>query len=234
MTQETTKEFGARLRMAVNAHPNTPASNFGRQTWLRERLAKEENRKVSANAVHKWMNGDARPREDNIRAIAKLLSIDEAWLSMGITPNSKPATAPAGDMQGSPFGAHAGTLLLAGLVQSLGGTVIFAPRDEPVTDLWVDMGKGRQAITVVSPEEHGGSLMAVVTEPVGDNRLIGCFVEPCDNASACLDLYDLTDCPRQKLGGYSIINLERRPGRKLKVEGSRGLVNPAGSITELV
>lgn len=224
--QTTTKEFAARLVMAVDGHPLAPASPFGRQSWLREKLKNEAKTPVSANSVHKWMNGTARPREDKIRALARILGVDELWLSMGKSPASKSVEAET-QVQGK-----AAVLLLAGLIEMNGGRVTFLGDEQP-GDLHANIGNRQITIIVVTPDSRGTSQTVVVSEPVGNARIVA-VCPAANNHTVGIDLFDLTAAPRQSFGGYSIIQLERRKDGKMKAEGVRGLFGPLDSVLSLV
>lgn len=228
MSQETTKEFAVRLKMAVEAHPLAPETVFGRQSWLREKLEKETGIEVSANAIHKWMNGTSRPREDSIRALARILGVDYLWLSFGRTPSSE---APVDSKPVS--SSNAGSLILAGLVQAAGGSAIFAGREEAAS-VYVNSPEGQVGIVVADCVERAGSLLAVIPEPVGKNRIVAVLPRSCEASSACVGLFDLTDVPRQNFGGYSVISLSMHKDGRLKAVGVSTLLDPAGSVAELV
>ncbi len=71
--QKTAIEFGERLSQAVEAYPSAPTTAHGRLSWLQRELKKHGGVKVSVNMVHTWMHGLSRPRDDNLRALARLL-----------------------------------------------------------------------------------------------------------------------------------------------------------------
>lgn len=228
MSQNTTKEFSFRLRQAVDGNPMAPPSDFGRQAWLREKLQKEAGLKVSPNTLHKWFNGTARPREDNIRTIAKVLSVDDVWLALGRRP-----LADASSIQEQATRANGATLVLAGLFEMKGSRVTF-PSDDDGVNLWVDSGKGRIGLTVVTPQVKGEAVSFIVPEPVGSNRIVSLGIpDQCDN-SVCMDILDLTDCPRQNFGGFSVIQAEVRDGGRIKLPQKRSLVSPLGDLNDLV
>lgn len=74
------EDFNRRLKQACDDNPNIPPYGHGRQVYVSNKL------KVSQEAVRKWFTGEARPRTDKMRALANLLEVDEAWLSLGIEP----------------------------------------------------------------------------------------------------------------------------------------------------
>jgi hypothetical protein len=50
---------------------------------------------------------------------------------------------------------------------------------------------------------------------------------------ACLSVIDITEVPRQSLGGYSVVVLKARKDCKFKAEGQRALLAPISSLDEL-
>jgi len=70
---------------------------------------------------------------------------------------------------------------------------------------------------------------------VGDARVIAVFaVAPrSETTTICLSVLDLTGCPCQTLGGYSIVVLEARKDGRFKAEGQRALIAPLAKFEEL-
>lgn len=231
MPQSSTKEFSHRLQQAVDGHPLAPENTFGRQSWLREKLEREGKLKVSPNTLHKWFNGTARPREDNIRTLARVLGVDDVWLSLGRRPVMDDATVRSQAAQ-----ATGAALLLAGLFETRGNRVAFPEAKDEGVSLFIDIGTGRRAITVVTPQVKGDTISFVVPEPVRDNCIVSVQTrkapEPCP-ASACVDILDLTGCERQNFGGFSVIQGELRKDGRIQVPGQRQLVAPLGDLSDL-
>lgn len=226
---ETTIEFSHRFIRAVEGHPRAPTTAHGRQVWVRERLKKEAALTVSANTLSKWFNGTARPRPDNIRKIAKVLQVDEVWLAMGQTPGQQESSRIAGAER-----AKGAVLLVAGLVEMAGGRVTFPGKEQTHTDLQVNLDGDRFDVMVVVLTEQAGSSSCFVPEPVGGARILA--VAPgmsCDNASACINLYDLTDVERQNLGGFSVIKLEAQAENSFKAPGLSRLLRPLDSVGKI-
>lgn len=71
------------------------------------------------------MHGLSRPREDNVRALAKLLQVDEVWLTLGRKPS-----ASAEQVAAEATRASGAVLLVAGLIEVNGGRVTFPSKDE--------------------------------------------------------------------------------------------------------
>lgn len=212
--------------MSLDASRRAPQKEVGRQSWLRERLAKEKGIDVSPNSVHKWVNGSSRPREDNIRAIAEILEVDEIWLSLGRMPTAGLSKKSDAQSEGSATGVSPGALILAGLLQRAGGNVVFADKDDAAS-LYANTGSGSTGVIVVECEEREGSLVAVIPEPVANNRIATVLLDD----SSRVGVYDLTDKPRQNFGGYSIMSLTRREDGRLEIDGSA--VSPTRSVREL-
>jgi hypothetical protein len=62
-----------------------PAHNHGRQAWVRLQLAEKCGVAVSSETISKWFTGVARPRPEKITALARVLDVDEAWLTLGVS-----------------------------------------------------------------------------------------------------------------------------------------------------
>lgn len=229
MSQETTGEFAYRLQQAVEAHPLSPPTPHGRQRWLLRKLETEAGLELSPNTIHKWMTGASRPREDNIRKLAKCLNVDEVWLALGRKPvadGPNPGVAAPG--------AAGAALVVAGLIEMQGGRVTFAePGDS--AHLHVNMGKGNIDIIALVPQARSGDQITfLVPEPTNGSRIVG-VVTPQDTGgfSACVNLLDLTDVERQNMGGFSLLSVQARKGGKFKVAGERNLMSPMPSLAAL-
>lgn len=228
MVQETTLEFAERLTRAVEGHPLAPPTPYGRQTWLKDKLEKEEGLVLSPNTVSRWFIGGVRPRTDTIRAIAKVLKVDEVWLSLGRKP----------DVQKSKYGVEAtadgAILLLAGLIETAGGKVSFAKPEEAPTHLYANIDTARFEASVVTPTQSGGVVNFLISEPVGSARVIAVLVDPdCKSATISVNLYDITDLPRQELGGFSVVTLEKKKNNRLGVPGEDTVVEPLKGLSEM-
>jgi hypothetical protein len=83
------KAFAKRIEQSTENHPHAP-SGHGRQKWVKDQLEVKFNENVSAEAVRKWFAGEARPKPKMMALVARALNVDEAWLSLGITPTGTP------------------------------------------------------------------------------------------------------------------------------------------------
>lgn len=230
MPQETSKEFAYRLNQAVEGHPLAPPTPFGRQAWLKEKLRGETRLEVSNNSISKWFNGLSTPRPDNIRKIARVLSVDDVWLGSGRKPETSAREKGLNHAK-----ARGGALALAGLLEMQGGRVTFPDQADDPSDLRVNLGDANFSAIVVSPRETDNAWTFVVPEPLGAVRILSVTAAPGEDCgfSACLTILDLTDCPRQSLGGYSVITLDRGKDGEFSAKGQQALLSPVGSLGEL-
>lgn len=120
------KAFARRISEACDSNSHVPAYNFGRLTWIRDHLLSDHKVKVSTETVRKWFSGESRPRPDKMKKLAQLLEVDEAWLSLGITPEMEPQDRKA-------FNANAtgAVNVVAGLIQLNGGHPAFPDENDP-------------------------------------------------------------------------------------------------------
>lgn len=205
--RETTQEFARRLRQAVESHERAPDIEFGRGTWLREELAKVGGVKVSGNAVHKWWHGNAMPRRDTIRAIAKTLQVDELWLATGSKPGSRSMEPDA--PVSAPGDASAAALMVAGLIQMAGGRCTFGS-GEGGPHLRANIAGRDLEIMTALATGTAKKKSILVTGPTKGRRIVALVPHDPADSLVCFDLLDLTDAPRQSLGGYSVIEITRR------------------------
>lgn len=118
-------EFARRLSSASDNNPNVPALHFGRLVWVKAQLKSRFDIDVSKETVRKWYWGEAKPRDEKLRAIAQILEVDEAWLSLGIAPDLAPR-----EQKKRVAEASGAVLLLAGLIQMAGGHPAFPDEDD--------------------------------------------------------------------------------------------------------
>lgn len=232
MPQETTSEFAYRLTQAVDGHPLAPSSSFGRQKWLKDKLEKEADVKVSANTMHKWFNGAARPREDKIRALARILAVDQVWLALGRRP-----VADKPKLEETAIQSSNATLLLAGFLGVQGSRISFPQEGEEGVSLYVDSGKGQVPILVVAPQVSGQTVTFMIPEPVTAARVLSVGAEgacPNGEGSGRVIVTDLTDIPKKNFGGFSIVSGERRSDGRIKIDGQRNLLAPEPRVADAI
>lgn len=139
------KLFAQRLNTACDGHPHIPEYGHGRQTWIKEKLD------VSHEAVRKWFSGETRPRPLKMKALARILEVDEAWLSLGVIPDTPhdEKRARSGQVEGA-------VNVVGGLIQMNGGHIAF-PGDNDARASYVDLYaiiKGAQYAVNVALAKH--------------------------------------------------------------------------------
>ncbi|QQA44033.1 hypothetical protein [Pelagovum pacificum] len=228
--RDTTKEFGYRLRLAVESHPDSPEMVQGRQKWLKNRLLEEARVDVSSNTINKWYRGLARPRYGKLHAIAELLQVDESWLALGRRPldNQTDLPADAGSASGP-------VLLLAGMIELLGGKVTFPKPGEGRPHIYANLGDSHGGIVICNSMGRDDETSFIVAEPVGDNRIIGLIeVDEAATGTASYSLFDLTDLPRQRFGGFSAVGFKRMADGHIQIIGHDEPVPPVRKLNSLL
>jgi transcriptional regulator with XRE-family HTH domain len=123
-TRNVHPEFAQRLAQACEANGSVPAVNYGRLNWFQKQYADRFGVEIATETVRKWFAGETKPRPQALRQLAEILQVDEAWLSLGTTPDSK-GKKPVQDATASGV-----VNLIAGLVQMDGGTIAFPEPDD--------------------------------------------------------------------------------------------------------
>lgn len=145
------KAFARRLNKACEDHPHCPTDQYrGKQKWVYEGLEREFGVKVSAEAVRKWFSGESRPRPKVMAFLARLLDVDEAWLSLGIVPEISPQEK----MRRNAL-ANGGVNLLAGLIQLAGGNIAFPESEDEGVDIYAILGGKQFHLDVAIPLPTG-------------------------------------------------------------------------------
>ena len=115
------KAFAKRLDQACENHPHVPTDEYrGKKKWIYDHLQEDFGITASAEAVRKWFTGEARPRPKTMAAIARLLEVDEAWLSLGLKPD-----VPQADKRHRNALAEGAVNMVAGFIQMSGGHIAF-------------------------------------------------------------------------------------------------------------
>ena len=148
------KAFAKRLETATESHPHAP-SGHGRQVWLRAQLEEQTSVKVSPEAVRKWFAGETRPRPKVMSCIAQVLEVDEAWLSLGLTPANTPKEQVKVNAT-----ANGAVNMVAGQIQIFGGTIAF-PEEGSDIDLFAIVKGKHLGLTVRLGERAGGFRISV-------------------------------------------------------------------------
>jgi hypothetical protein len=98
----------------------------GRLTWLKRELSLRGH-DIQIETVRKWLAGISKARPDKVDALAEILGVDVAWLSLGIDP-----VLYARERRTHGFVASGAVNVVAGLIQMDGGSPAFADEDGPV------------------------------------------------------------------------------------------------------
>ncbi len=160
-------DFARRLHSALGGHPDAPPGH-GRQKWLRDLIREQVGIDVSPEAVRKWFAGEARPRPAVMKKIAQAMEVDEAWLSLGITPTETPTEAKRRNAV-----ADGAINLVAGLIQMQGGHIAFADEDEEAIDIHAIIGGKRVPVEVVLARQSGDSITFKVRRGSSKRAIIG-------------------------------------------------------------
>jgi hypothetical protein len=124
--------FARRLNQVIEESDLLPPYNQGRYTWISEQLRKQFGVEVTRETVRKWVWGETIPRNEKLKALAKLFDVDEGWLAFGITSEVNKKVTPKKIL------ADSGVVsLVAGLIQMDGGTC--ALREEKDKNDFVDL-----------------------------------------------------------------------------------------------
>jgi len=143
------KAFAKRLETACEGNPHCPTDQHrGKQKWIYDKLLEEFGVRVSPEAVRKWFYGESRPRPKIMSYVARLLEVDEAWLSLGIKPDLTPVERKQHNAM-----AQGAVNLVAGMIQLAGGHIAF-PEDGSAQILAIVKGKPL-SIDVVRPRSIG-------------------------------------------------------------------------------
>src|SRR6266446_8548726 len=108
--------FAKRLQLACDSHAHCPPLHFGRLTWIVREFKSKFKITITTETARKWCAGEVRPRRQSMSLLAELLTVDEAWLSLG---NEGETTAD--ERKARNVMAGAAVNLVAGLIELDGG-----------------------------------------------------------------------------------------------------------------
>ncbi|MFC5394219.1 hypothetical protein [Bosea vestrisii] len=204
------KAFAKRLETAVLNNPSAP-DGHGRQKWLREQLEGRFRRKVSAEALRKWFAGEARPRPAIMTEIAVILEVDEAWLSLGITPEL--SLAERRHQNALVTGA---VNLVAGMIQMSDGHIAFPDTTDAQVDLYAII-QGRQHSLVIRSMREGAETVPITVPSSHERSIVMCVVQHEATAYSVLRLpSDVISKHGNQKGGY--VELAIEPGSNLSIK----------------
>lgn len=83
MVANSKEDFANRLNTACSNTNSPIAEGHGRRAELRRRVMSAGLKKVSGEAVRKWLSGETIPSMDNIRFSAIALNVNAEWLLTG-------------------------------------------------------------------------------------------------------------------------------------------------------
>lgn len=159
-------DFAKRLDQACDAHSLIPPKHSGRQSWIVRELAKRFNVDVSPETARKWFAGEAKPRPDKLAALAQLLEVDVAWLTLGVAPDLDPRERKVRNAM-----ADGAVNLVAGLIQMDGGHPAFPQSGEGHVDLHAIIRGAKYDLHVSLGDEQGKDIRFVVP-PTYENLIV--------------------------------------------------------------
>ena len=197
-------EFAKRLLATLEAHPDVPGKHFGQQLWLRDNMAKRQNVDVTKETIRKWVTGEAQPKTDKMKALARLLEVDEAWLAFGVTPDLD-----FRDREKRNVSLAGAANVLMGFIQ-LEGNIIAFPGEKDSRKSFVDFYaiiKGAQyAVHTTLAQAIDGGLRFVVPTTYDECTVIGvCRTTP-------------TTCAFLELTSEIISQSKARKGGSIEIE----------------
>jgi transcriptional regulator with XRE-family HTH domain len=220
------KAFGKRLSQAVSSHPRAPGGH-GQQAWLRQELKNRFALETSKESLSKWFAGVVLPRPRTLNQIAEVLQVDPAWLSMGVTPITKPKEKMVRNAVASGVVNY-----VAGLIQMQGGTIAFPASESEDIDL-IAIVNGEHLSFQVKAFQHEKSMLKLHLSP----KVEGLTVLGVDLGKGFADTeiirvpHDVIEKHATKKGGFQELTLDsnyRVDGEALpKVVGVQDLL-PGG------
>lgn len=147
-------DFARRMAQACDGNPDVPPPNYGRLGWFVNQIADRFHEEITQETVRKWFAGESRPRHKMLSYLAQVLKVDEAWLSIGKSPEISEKQQRARNAS-----ADGAVNVVAGLVQMCGGHPAF-PRDddaraaEQKIDLYAIIRGAQYAFHVVTGERN--------------------------------------------------------------------------------
>jgi len=196
-------EFKDRFKQACDDSSLVPGYGQGRQSFIAGRL------KIRQEAVRKWFAGEARPKPDKMRALANLLEVDEAWLSLGITPE-----VDRKDKRAHGVKTDGAVHLLYGMFTMSGGMCAFPSENDPrrdAVDFYAIRGGVQYAIHVAVARETSKNVYEFfIPHQYQDVRLVG-IIPVAAMRYHLVDLKSgLVDRHKQKKAGQFAIIMHRK------------------------
>ena len=194
------KEMSKRFEKALDNHEHIPPQNFGRLAYIKDQLFKFFQIEVSRETVRKWLAGESRPRPDKMKALAQILKVDEAWLSLGINPSES-----VEEKRVRPAINSSAVAYVAGLVGMSGAMTAFPDQDDDKSSYthFYAISKGRQhSFYVTMAERTQNGYKAVF--PVDFERVKVIVVVPSETVNSPIYRLDSETLASsgKKRGGY--------------------------------
>lgn len=117
-------EFAYRLGVACDSNSHCPPLNHGRLGWIAEQVKGRAGKTVSNESVRRWLAGEALPRPATLAHLANILKVEEAWLSVGASPES------SRERKATKIVENGAVTVLAGLIQMSGGSPAFPSEND--------------------------------------------------------------------------------------------------------
>lgn len=80
------KAFAQRMAQACDGNNAVPPPNYGRLQWFVDQMQEKFQVETTPETIRKWFAGEALPRPKSMHMLAEILTVDEAWLSLGRAP----------------------------------------------------------------------------------------------------------------------------------------------------
>lgn len=118
-------DFALRMQQACEGNPDVPAPNYGRLGWFVHQMEHRFGVNVTQETVRKWFAGESRPRPRMLAFLARILNVDEAWLSIGRAQDVSDKELRIRSVE-----AGGAVNVVAGFIQLCGGNPAFPVEDD--------------------------------------------------------------------------------------------------------
>ncbi len=169
------KGFLRRLEIACENNAQCPP-DYGKQKWVRERIFQKHGIKLSAEAVSKWFSGASRPTVKTMKHLASALEVDEAWLSLGKTPDLTPS-----EKKRYMLWADGSVNLLAGMIMLNGGQIAFNEDEAQEVDFFSIIHGKHYSIKAAAGIQQDDKVLFVL--PKNTDRLLSLGIVGSDTFS---------------------------------------------------
>lgn len=130
--QEHLRAFSDRVNAAIENNTTIPPRHSGEMLYIVEQFDKRFGKKITLEAVRKWIQGMSLPSPENMECFAAILEVEADWLRNGRGSGMTMREQRARDAM-----ADGAVNLVAGLVAMGGGVVAFPEPDDdrPTADM---------------------------------------------------------------------------------------------------